>query len=136
MPANTSPIFGLTPVFGKGAAILTANTAVDGTGSVTTLVTAGANGTYLRKLRCRAVGTNIQTAVRVFINDGAGTAAANSALIIDMVLPATTAANNAAIGPPIDIPLNFPIPTGYKVNVCIGTTVATGWQFSVEAQDY
>ena len=44
MPANTSPVFPLTPVVPVGQTLTTANTAKDGTGTVVTLYTAGANG--------------------------------------------------------------------------------------------
>lgn len=136
MAVTPTPIFTQTPVIGMAVKITAANTAVDGTGSVSTIYTAGADGGYVRKVRCRAAGTCVQTVVRVFYNDGAGTADTNSALIADVTLPAATASNNNAIGPQVDIPLNMPIPAGGKINVCIGTAVSAGWQFSCEAGDY
>ena len=48
MPANTAPIFTLTPDVQWGTTtVATANTAKDGTGTVLTVFTAGANGSYV-----------------------------------------------------------------------------------------
>lgn len=136
MPANTAPIFTLQPKIQWNAAnILNANTAKDGTGAVDTVFTAGANGSYLQRLIIRPRGTNVATVMRVFVNDGAGTAAANNALIAEVSLPATTLSESAAIIG-AELPLNFPIPPGDKINVTLGTAVAAGFTVAVIGGDY
>ena len=96
MPANTSPIFSAKGAIQWNPAILlAANTAKDGTGAVATVFTgnaAGNNaGNFVQRLVARALGTNVATVLRVFINNGAlNTTAANNSLIAEFSLPVTT----------------------------------------------
>jgi hypothetical protein len=136
MSANTAPIFPLTPVITTGQVVLTANTAKDGSGTMATLYTAGANGGFVQKVVCQPSGTNTASVARVFINNGLTNATpANNTLIKDATLPATTNSEVAGIGN-TEIGLNIAIPPGYKINVAIGTTVAAGIAFSCVAGDY
>jgi hypothetical protein len=147
MPANTSPIFTLTPHIAWGSSdpagsgspngpLLTANTATDGTGSTLTIFTAGANGSYVQRVIARAVGTNVASVLRIFINNGsASSTQANNVLIGEMTLPATTASAVSALQP-IEYPLNFALPASYVINVCLGTTVAAGYRVSCVGGDY
>ena len=135
MAANINPIYPLTPKVAWGK-VLTANTAMDGTGTQVTVYTAGANGARVDKLRCKALGTNIQTVLRVFVNNGATNATAtNNSLIAELTLPATTASNTDGA---IDrvLLLDVALPATYVLNCTIGTTVATGWQVTAEGGDY
>jgi hypothetical protein len=136
MPANTSPVFPLTPVTTWGS-LTAANTAVNGTGTVLTVFTAGADGARVDYIKARALGTNVATVVRVFLNNGsANTTAANNSLVMESNLPTTAASNAAEIGPDMVIPLNISIPAGFKVNVCLGTAVSAGWQFTAVGGNY
>jgi hypothetical protein len=149
MPANTSPIFTLTPDIQWGSVddnaaatagpIITANTAMDGTGYVTTVFTAGANGSYVNRLIARPTGTNIASVLRAFINNGSTNATqANNCLYGEVTLPATTA-NAAAALQPVEMQLNFALPAGYKINVTLGTTVTgtnPGYRVMVIGGDY
>lgn len=145
MAANTAPIFTAVPDVQWGAAdgnggtagpLKTANTAVDGTGTVLTVFTAAGNGSYVSKLRVRAAGTNVATVLRVFINNGSTNATiANNTFWDELSLPATTA-NAAGALPTFEIPLGFALPNGYKINVTIGTTVAAGVCVTVVGGDY
>jgi hypothetical protein len=138
MTANTAPIYVLTPqttLF--GAATTSANTAVDGTGTVITLYTAGSNGGYVRRIRVKAAGTNAASVMRIFINNGSTTStAANNCLIGELPLAATTASNSTSIGPDFEYPMNFILKAGYVITVCFGTAGAAGWQAYCEAGDY
>ena len=137
MPANTAPIFSLTPVTQWGStAITTANTAKDGTGTVLLVYTAGANGSYVQRVRFRPSGTSVQTVARLFINNGSTNAtAANNILFDEITLSAITLSETAA-QPSFEIPMNFALPAGYKLNITIGTTVAAGWYVSAIGGDY
>jgi hypothetical protein len=146
MAQNTSPIFTLTPDIQWGSVddnsgatagpILSANTAMDGTGFVTTVFTAGSNGSYVNQLIARPVGTNIATVLRVFINNGLTNATqANNCLFTEMTLLLSTAIANAAMQG-ISVPLNFALPAGYKINVTLGTAVAVGYRVMVQGGDY
>lgn len=137
MTANTSPIFTLTPNITWGPIVASANTSTDGTGTTNTAFTGGANGSFLQRIKCQATGTNIGTVLRVFLNNGSTSATAlNNALIADITLPASTASNSASIGPPIEVPLNIVIPSGYKALYCLGTAVASGWKVAGVGGDY
>jgi len=130
--ANTSPIFPLSPSIQWGAtALATANTAKDGTGTVLTAFTADAtNGSRLDYLKVRAIGSNVATVLRVFINNGATNATAgNNVLFMERTIPAATLSEVAELADTY-IPLDISLPAGYKVNVTIGTTVAAGLMVS------
>ena len=75
----------------------------------------------VRRIRVKAAGTNVASVMRVFINNGSTNAtAANNAFWGELPLAATTAANNAAIGPDFEYPMNLLMKAGYVVNVCFG----------------
>jgi hypothetical protein len=137
MAINTSPIFSkrgdiqwaVTP-------INAANTAKDGTGTVASIFTAGADGAFVQRLIARSLGTNVATVLRVFINGGgSNTVAANNALINEITLPATTLSEVAAL-PPYELPLNFALPAGYSLFCTIGTTVAAGYKLTILGGSY
>lgn len=135
MPANTSPIFPVVPNVGWGK-LLTANTAKDGTGTVVTVFTAGANGARVDEIRVRALGTNVATALRVFQNNGSTNATAtNNTLIAGSTIAAATISEVAEFGETI-IQINKSIPAGHVINTTIGTTVAAGLQVTCYGGDY
>lgn len=145
MAANTAPIYTLTPDIAWGSAdgnggsagpLKTANTAVDGTGTVLTVFTAGTNGSYVQRIRFRAAGTNVATVGRVFINNGSTNATIANNTFWDEITLAATTANAAAALQTYELPLNFALPAGYKLNVTLGTTVAAGYVVTVIGGDY
>lgn len=136
MAANTAPIYTLTPDIAWTTAITAANTNMDGTGTVSTVFTAQANGSYVKKLFARAAGNCTGSVLRVFINNGNTNAtAANNVLYTEVTLPTTTASATSAL-PAIEIPLEFALPAGYKINVTLGTAVSAGWVVGVLGGDY
>jgi hypothetical protein len=137
MPTNTTPIFTGTPVSPFGTAVTAANTAMDGTGTVTTVFTADAtNGGFCGLIKLKPLGTNVASVARFFKNNGVTNAtASNNVLIGEVTLPATTASAVAAL-----IELAYPVlealQAGYKINMTLGTAVAAGWIASAEAGSY
>lgn len=136
MAANTSPIFSLigevssdnatamTPTFTTAAADYTGATATHNkvvfTGDAT-------NGSYIAKLRFKAMGTNTASVARIFINNGsAATTAANNSFYGECSLPGTTATNIAATID-VDYPMGFALNPGFRIVVGLATTVAAGW---------
>ena len=114
----------------------TANNVYDGTGTVGTAFTAGANGSFVGFIKLKPLGTNVSSVARFWINNGSTNATAgNNFLIAETNLPATTAGANFALAD-ISIPINFAIPAGYKINFALGTTVAAGWQATVVGGNY
>ena len=137
MAINTSPIFSKKGDIQWSTAPLTAaNTAKDGTGTVATVFTAGADGAFAQKLVARALGTNVATVLRLFLNNGgSNTTAANNVMIAEMTLPATTLSEVSA-QPPYEMPLNFALPAGYKLNCTLGTAVTAGYALAVVGGSY
>jgi hypothetical protein len=144
MAANTIPIYSIAGQVEWNATLVTAaNTAKDGTGTVATLFTAGANGGRVERIRARAAGTNVATCLRIFINNGSTNATpANNILYADKTLAATTASEAAALAlnelPDTVDTTAFPIvlPAGYKILATIGTTVAAGYYLSAVGSSY
>lgn len=102
MAANTSPIFTLTPNC-SSSNIAAANTARDGSGTLVTSFTAGANGSLLSKItftssQATAAASSARV-MRIFITDNAG---ANPRLRSEVVLPAVTA-SAAGIGATVQV---------------------------------
>jgi hypothetical protein len=132
MAANTNPIFSRQPdIQWSSTALTAANTAKDGTGTVATVFSADATeGGRIEKLVARAIGTNVATVLRAFLNNGSSNATpGNNVLIAEMTLPATTLSEVAA-QPAYELPLNLALPAGYKINCTIGTAVAAGYMLS------
>lgn len=137
MPANQTPIFSKVAHMEWANGITAANTAKDGTGTVDTVFTADAsNGSYLQKLVVRPRGANAASVMRVFLNNGSSNAAAaNNALIAEVSLIATVTTEVAAIAG-TELPLNIPVPPGYRVMVTLGTAVAGGYVVTAMGGDY
>jgi len=126
---NNSIYPGGPPIEWAPAFITAANTAKDGTGTVDTVFIADATyGSYLKELKFRAVGSNVQTVARVFLNNGSSNAvAANNSLVGEITLPATTLSETQNQSD-FALPMDLPIPKGYKINIALGTAVAAGYQ--------
>lgn len=144
MVANTSPVFTLTAdlstngTTGMGAAILLAANDFTGAGANNALVfTAGADGSYIRRLHFKAIGTNVQTVARIFLNNGSDpTVATNNRFFDDFQLPATTVSTNAPTGPGQDFVMEFAIPAGWRIYAGLATAVAAGWVVTPIAGKY
>jgi hypothetical protein len=89
---NKSPIFASAPLFASVTAV-TANTALDGTGTVSTILTAGTDGAVVTQLRALARATVTLTALRLFVSTDGGT---TKNIIDERVMGAYTVANTTA----------------------------------------
>jgi hypothetical protein len=138
MPANTAPIYSIagdvTSVAANNSGLVvgpTANTALDGTGTLYKAFTAGANGSYVQKIRFRPVGSPAATVCRVFISSSTSTSATNTWLFDEITLPAVTLTQTAASSV-FELPLNFALNATYLLYVTFGTsTGSTGTGYSV-----
>lgn len=130
MAANKDPIYVLTPNYTVGQTIQTANTAKDGTGTVVTVYTAGANGDAPVGIIFRATGTNTATVARIFVNNGStNTTATNNTLIGEITLAGTTLSEVGALAAYYwPFPDGFRLVASHKINITIGTTVAATYQ--------
>jgi hypothetical protein len=142
MAANTVPIYSKAGQI-SGGVLTTANTAMDGTGTVLTVFTAGADGARIERVRSRARGTNVATVLRLFINNGGDNSDANNnELYAEKTIAATTASAVAALLlnelPDTIDTTAFPIvlPAGYRLLATIGTTVAAGLDITAIGSSY
>jgi hypothetical protein len=145
MPANTSPIYSLV---GAGDSVAsnnsglvvgpTANTALDGSGTMYKAFTAGANGSYVQKMRFRPVGSPAATVCRVFISSSTTTSATATWLFDEITLPAVTLSQTAATSV-FELPVNFALDPSYLLYVTFGTSTGsagTGYSIVTIAGDY
>jgi hypothetical protein len=138
MAANTAPIYSIAGDVNSVAALNsglvvgpTANTALDGTGTLYKAFTAGANGSYVQKIRFRPVGSPAATVCRVFISSSTTTSATNTWLYDEITLPAVTLTQTASSSI-FELPLNFALNASYLLYVTFGTsTGSTGTGYSV-----
>jgi hypothetical protein len=142
MAANTNPIFTRQgDVQWAQSAGLSANTSKVGAGTLGTdifavFVADATEGGFVRAIVCKPLGSNIQTLVRVFVNNGgANGTAANNAFFKDATLPLTTNSETVA-QPDIEIPINIALPPGYRLLVTVATAVAAGWTFTADGGKY
>jgi hypothetical protein len=136
MSANTQPIFAVLPNVGFAPGVTAANTAKDGTGTTDLIFTAGANGSFVSKIKIRPRGTNVASVARFFLNNGSTPATATNNMLFDEVgLPATTNSEVAAIVGN-ELPMNIALPAGWRIYVTLGTAVAGGYAFTTIGGDY
>jgi hypothetical protein len=134
---NSQPLFSRVPDIQWAESCTAANNTLDLTSGTSYLVfTADAtNGGFVRELRVKANPANntAATVVRFWLNNGSTTGtAANSAIIGELGLPATTASASVA-QPDFIYSLNFPIPPGYKIYATFGTAPGGSGEFTVTA---
>lgn len=136
MTINNKPVFPRAPNNGVFNVVLTTgNTTKDGSSGVTLVFTASADGSYVDGLQLKAKGTNVASLLRVFLNDGSGTAAANMTLLEEMPLPSTT--NSETIGTPtLFLPLDIDLKASQRIYVVLATTVSAGWGVTARGWDY
>lgn len=144
MAANTTPIFPLTPNVGMNKVTTADATAAknhDGSSSGAVLLfTAGVNGARVDEIQAMPLGTNVATALRIFINNGSDpTTATNNVLYKDVTAPANTISEEAGLTP-ISILSGansaLVLPAGYKLYATVGTTIAAGLAITVIGGDY
>lgn len=138
MAGNTNPIFSAKGIIGfSDGVVATANTTKDLTsGTIYLCHTAAADGDYVERIRFRALGTNVATVGRVWINNGATTATAtNNRLLDEITLSATTVSEVASLVN-YELPLGLVLPSGYRIYVTVGTVVAAGYHVTVMGGTY
>jgi hypothetical protein len=134
MAGNVNPIWSrrgqqsTNGTTGMAQSTTSTDTAYTGITNAQLVFTADAtNGSWIERLRFKAVGTNAASNARVFINNGStnGTAT-NNAFYGEISLPATTATNSAATID-LDYPMGFALMPGFRIYVVYTSTIAAGW---------
>lgn len=134
---NINPIFPASPNVGIGANVA-ATTNKDGTTADKVLLfTAGTNGSYVRKIRFKAMLSTVAGIARVWLNNGTdATVATNNSLIATVALPAIADIDAADVAD-VDIEINEAIPAGYRLYLgAAGVSAANTWQATVYGGDY
>lgn len=111
MPANTNPIFPLTPVVGvANISSANANRTVTGTTGLTIVgAAAGANGRRVDRVLVQATGTTTAGMVRIWYYAGSG----NAQLILEIPVTAITpSATQAAFAAEVAIDKSLPATSG------------------------
>jgi hypothetical protein len=148
---NTAPIYTGTPKV-SGTRITTAVNNSQGSGTIGTehylAFSAGANGSYLQKVRFTLGGATANTAstaavLRVYLStQSSGAITSANTWLVQEVTAASQTPNviTTLTGAtyPIDIPLNFAIPTGYHLLVASSavTSANTVWTVTTYGGDY
>lgn len=137
----------ITPIFSKVGDVqwlnlAAASAAIDGTGASLLFTADATNGGRVEKVRFKALGTNIATVARIFVNNGSTPAtAANNVLFAEITLPGTTAsavASTAVVELPASGESAFPLvlPPSYRLYVALGTAVAAGYHITAVGGKY
>lgn len=149
---NTSPIFTETPRI-SGVRVALAQTNSQGIGTVGTdyfvAFSAGADGSYLQRTRFSLTSaanvSSTASVIRLYVSTAsAGAATTLNTWLIQEVTAASQTPNvvTTLTGAtyPIDIPLNFAIPTGYNLLVGISATTVSAnaptWIATTYGGDY
>lgn len=149
MPANTSPIYTLTPNNGRVTITQTAaNTSSAGGGTVGTDIfkafTAGANGSFVQRVRFCTVATapttGVATVLRVFISTTASgsTTASTTFMLAEIAVPAIASDNASNAANYYDVPLNLALASGEYIHVTqhAAQTANQNWIAHVFGSDY
>ena len=134
MPANTSPIFTNVGNF-TPARIAAANTASDGSGTLVTLVTAGANGSRVDGVRFRnaqvALAASSNMVHRIFLTNTSGT----TPRLIGEIATAAATRSATAIGATSIFTFDQPIimQPGQILSVCQSVYASAADQFDATA---
>lgn len=89
MALNTNPIFPKSPDIGQ-VTISTANANRDGTGTIGTVYTAGADGAYIETVVVKATGNTTAGIVRLYIYDGVSVYTLIYEMAVDAITPSGT----------------------------------------------
>jgi hypothetical protein len=146
MPANTQPIFPLTPNV-SWATVSSGNGNLDGTGTTSLVFTAGINGSRIDQILIEHLGSNTLSVVRLFVNNGqAATTASNNSLVYEVALPGNTLSQTTASalidaslskdgGSRTEPPIPY-LPPSYRIRASVGASITAGVNITVFGGDY
>jgi hypothetical protein len=153
MPANTAPIYSLTPNVGTvGITTTYAQVKSDGTSAGTSndfmvkVFTAGANGSFLDRIRFFSVAntaatTGVATTLRAYlstVSSPGATTSSDTYLIGEISVPAISSSHSTNATSYYDMILAIAIPTGKYVHVSqhVAQTTNQRWNAMAFGGDY
>lgn len=98
--------------------------------------TAGPEGSFVQRIRLKAVSANAASVMRFYINNGLTNATATNNTFFDEVQLPLIAASATAPTAPVDLIMNFALPAGFRIYMGLGTAVAGGWMALPIAGNY
>jgi hypothetical protein len=122
MPANTTPIFPLSPIY-KHSVITALTTDRTGAtvGNLQTLITGSTDGTKITQIGVKFQGTSVAGSILIFVSDQAG---ANLELFDEIQVTAVTANDTTPSFRSVNLYNDFQIASGSQVRV--GMTTISG----------
>lgn len=158
MPANTSPIFTLTPnvgtvLLGTTSAQVKSDGTSAGTGTdlMYCVFASGSNGSFVQRVRFNTVAsaaatTGVATTLRVYLStvstsvgSAAGaTTSSNTFLLAEVSVPAISSSHSTNATPYFDIPLNIALPASRWILVSqhVAQTTNQAWNAKCFGGDY
>lgn len=138
MPAQTNPI-APNVVRKLSGSLATANTARDGTGTITTIITGGANGSIVPAIRVRSIeaaGVSTPNVVRLWHRPaGAGTWYMIDEVALLTATPSATVVGASAVFATLNIPLTGTVQgvasAADTLGLTIGASAAVAWTADV-----
>ena len=121
MAITTTPSFAVTPST-KVAAVSTANTNRDGTGTIVDIVTTGAAGTILNRIDIQCTGDPADSIITIFLHNGTSYFLFDEIDIGNPAAASTTVAGFRTSRSYQDIVL----PTGWKIAAAITVALTAG----------
>ena len=95
------------------------------------------NGQRITKVVFQPIGACTASAGRIFLNNGQTNATAtNNTYLKDVTLPTLVAVSEVASMAPTEVTLDIVVPPFHKLNVTLGTTVATAYSVYAVAGGY
>ncbi len=95
------------------------------------------NGQYISKVVFQPIGACTASAGRIFLNNGQTSATAtNNTYLKDVTLPTLAAVSEVASMAPTEVALDLVVPPFHKLNITLGTTVATAYSVYAVAGSY
>lgn len=102
-----------------------------------TIVADPINGSRISKVVFQPIGACTASAGRIFLNNGQTAATAgNNTYLKDVSLPTLAAVSEIISMPSTDVTLDIVVPPFHKLNVTLGTTVATAYAVYAVAGSY
>lgn len=130
----SSPQFASTPKIATADTGTVANTNLNGSGTITHLLTMGASGGRIDTLYCVPTGsTSTATALRFFVSPTGSTTAFK--LVHEETLPINTL-TVAAASIPVIWRANLIMPASSTMGITIGNTLGAAWQITAEYGDF
>ena len=119
----------MTPIGWTKTPVTTANTARDGSGTLTLVWTADEEKQYVDTIRCSPVGTNVETEAVLIGSNGSGVGVPHNNFLLGNKQLAATTIGSALDTDIVEFQIGAWFPKGYEIYALVHATQAAGRQF-------